>query len=152
MRTIEIKKVTFSELYGHPEWSALEREYIEETANKDVPSPGAQAARYFELEARGALVCLAVLDGGRLAGLAVLAVLSSQHYPFPIVSTDAVFIRRKWRKGALGLRLLRAMGKTAAELGSPGLTFQAPPGSTLDRLCSAMGMTHTHNLYWCAHD
>lgn len=146
----DIKRLSFRDLHAHPDWDAWEDEYIAETASEAVPQPGAQCSRYETLDDQGALVCLGVVDGERLAGVAMLLVHRSSHYPFPIVATDAIYLRKPWRKGALGLELLRAMKGAAIAEGAFGLTFQAPPGSQLDKLCGALGMTHTHNIYWCA--
>ena len=85
-------------------------------------------------------------------GAAALLVTQSQHYPFPLVGVDAFYLRKAWRRGRTGLDLLGCAKAVAAKEGAPGFTFMAPPGSAFDKLCDRLGMTHTHNCYWCKCD
>lgn len=128
------------------------REYIEETASAETGTAELQDDRYVELSQKGELRCIAVVDDGVLAGAAVLLVTKSQHYPFPIIATESLYLRKPWRKGRLGLDLLGAMKALAVREGSPGLTFMAPPGGKLDRICRVLKMPLIRNLYWCACD
>ena len=59
---------------------------------------------------------------------------------------------KAWRRGRTGLDLLGCAKAVAAKEGAPGFTFMAPPGSAFDKLCDRLGMTHTHNCYWCKCD
>lgn len=139
-------------LFAFRGWDDLVREYIEETANPAIGAAEPQFDRYRELYAAGRLKLIAASDEGEICGVAALLAVPTQHYPFPIVSTEAVFLRKPWRKGYCGLHLLRLMKVAAEDMGSPGLTFQAPPGSQMDKVCERLGMTHTHNIWWWGKD
>lgn len=152
MGLIEYQEVSFNELYDVDGWTDWVTEYINETANPAIGAAEAQVSRYAALDKDGQLRCVAVLDDGRLVGAAVLLVTQSQHYPFPLVGVDAFYLRKAWRRGRTGLDLLGCAKAVAAKEGAPGFTFMAPPGSAFDKLCDRLGMTHTHNCYWCKCD
>ncbi len=152
MNDPQILLVRYGTLVSMTGWPALVREYIDETADAELPNPGPQDDRYLELEDRGELRTIAVVAGEELVGYAQLLVLPSQHHPFPVVSTDSLYLRKPWRKGRLGLDLLGAMRATAKREGAPGLTFMAPPGSRLDRICKALKMPLLRHCYWCSAD
>lgn len=149
---IEVKRITFEELFHTEGFKELVDEYTEETANKAIGTPAAQFDRYRLLEEHGILYCVAVLEANKVVGVAVLLTALSQHYAFPIVAVESFYLRKAWRKGRTGLKLLKEVKKTTYELGAPGCSFMAPPDSALDHLCSLLGMTHTHNAYWCKCD
>ena len=149
---IEYQELSFGELYDLDGWTDWVTEYINETANPVIGAAEAQVSRYAALDKDGQLRCVAVLDDGRLVGAAALLVTQSQHYPFPLVGVDAFYLRKAWRRGRTGLDLLGCAKAVAAKEGAPGFTFMAPPGSAFDKLCDRLGMTHTHNCYWCKRD
>ena len=137
---------TFSGTEGFSLWAA---EYATETSNEAIGTPEVQFGRYKELDEKGSLRCVAVLEDGYLVGGAVLMVTSSQHYAFPIVGVDSIYLRIAYRKGRTGVDLLNAVKAVAKREGAPGMTFMAPPGSNLDKLCACLGMVNTHKAYWC---
>ncbi len=146
--TITIELWPLDRLVSHPEFQAWVDEYGEECRAEGVGAPGFYPEKYAEVAKSGQLRILAALDGDRLAGAAALRVVEAAHYDAPLVSTDAIYLRRDWRKGGAGLRLLHAMRDLAKQEGAHGLVFMAPPGSSLDKLCERLGMVNTHKTYW----
>lgn len=144
----QILLVSYATLITMKGWDEFVSEYIEETADPELPSPGAQDERYLELDANGDIRVIAVVDDEELVGVAILLIAKSQHYPFPIVSTDSIYLRKPWRHGRTGIDLIGAMKALAKRIGSPGLTFMAPPDGKLDRLCKALGAKHIRNCWW----
>ena len=130
--TIEV--CSFERLRRHKDWDALVREYIAETAVDSMGSPSVQDEQY--------------LDGDRLAGLLFLTVSKHRHYARPLMAVDAIYLRRPWRKGRIGLDLIGAARALAAREGAQGLVLTAIPGSPLDRLAPKIGMVLTHHAYW----
>ena len=149
---VQIQHTTFEELFHAEGFSDLVNEYTQETANKAIGDPMVQYERYRKLEYTGNLFCIAAYDEGKVVGVVGLLLAESQHYPFPIVAVESFYLRKAWRKGVTGLRLLKEIKKTAWTLGAPGCSFMAPPGSSLDKLCEPLGMVHTHNAFWCKCD
>jgi hypothetical protein len=149
---IEIRHTTFEELFHAEGFRELVDEYSSETANKAIGDPQVQFDRYRKLEYTGSLYCIAAFDEKKVVGAVGLLVAESQHYPFPIVAVESFYLRKAWRKGRTGLRLLKEIKQTAWTLGAPGCSFMAPPETPLDKLCQCLDMTHTHNAYWCKCD
>lgn len=148
--TLVIETCPFEELYRHPDFQLWVDQYIEECRNDKIAVPSINLEKYREADAQGALRIVIARDGSHLAGAAVLQVTKAAHYDFPLVSVDSFYLRKPWRKGFNGVNFLQAAKAVAAHEGSKGLVFMAPPGSTLDRLCSVLGMVNTHKAYWCA--
>lgn len=144
--TREISYMVESESPGVQETVA---EYLAETKNLGIGLPEIQFDRYKELNATGSIKCVGAFEAGELVGLAHVSFARSQHYPFPIASIESFYLRKAFRKGMNGLKLLRAVKKMVKAAGAPGLVFMAPPGSDYDKLCERLGMLHTHNAWWC---
>lgn len=143
---------TFHELALTNGFGAFVCEYRDETANPAIGEAGPQMEKYYELDKEGRLHVIRVCDDDHLAGAAVLLVTPSQHYPFPLVGVDSIYLRKPWRKGGTGLRLLAMIKGQAQALGAPGFPIMAPPESPLDKLCKLKGFSHTHNCYWVSAD
>ena len=89
--TVKFQLVSFERLSSCPGYDDLVKEYIDETASAVVPYPGEQRSRYLELDRENRLRCIAVMtEGGIMAGLAILLVKQSQHYPFPLLGIDSL--------------------------------------------------------------
>lgn len=123
-------------------------EYIEETANPIIGKAEAQIERWREAAADGRLKCIGAFDGDEIAGMILLLVSPSAHYAFPMVAVESIYLRKPWRKGLNGLRMLNLAKRVVRELGSPGFVFMAPPGSTLEKICERLGAANTHKAYW----
>nr|DAU11264.1 MAG TPA: acetyltransferase domain containing protein [Caudoviricetes sp.] len=145
----EIRELTYRELEQCPGFLAVATEYQQETQNMAIGNPSVQFERYRELDKLGKLKCLGAFEDGALVGLVGVTLARSQHYAFPIATMESFYLRKAHRKGANGLRLLRATKEMAKREGAPGLVIMAPPGSSYDKLCEKLGMVHTHNAYWC---
>ncbi len=145
----EIHELTYRELEQCPGFLDVATEYQQETQNMAIGNPSVQFDRYRELDKLGKLKCLGAFDGKTLVGLVGVMFARSQHYAFPIASMESFYLRKDYRKGTNGLRLINAVKDLVRREGAPGLVFMAPPGSTYDVLCEKLSMTHTHNAYWC---
>lgn len=146
---VELRLVPFSEAASNPSFYDYVAEYVEECGDENIGQPAVQIERYKELDEQGCLRCIGVFDGEVLAGLSILLVTKSQHYSFPLVGIDSIYLRKPWRHGRTGLDLLGAMKAVAKREGAPGLPVMAPVGSKLERLCRSMGLSQTHSAFWC---
>ena len=143
---------SFRDLAFTTGFGALVCEYAEETASPAIGAAVPQMAKYYDLDRQGVLRCIRIRDDNELVGLAILIINESQHYPFPMLGVDSLYLRKPWRKGSTGLKLLAMIKAEAKALGAPGLPIMAPPGSPLDKLCQLKKLTQTHNCYWCPCD
>ncbi len=146
----EVRELPFTELEASPGFDELVKEYIDETANPAVPSPKPLSERYRLIDELGLLRGIGAYDGEKIVGIAGVLIAKSQHYPYPICSMESFFLRKEWRKGSNGLKLLAKAKEIAKDVGAPGLAIMTPPNGNYDKLCNALGMVHTHNAWWCA--
>lgn len=146
---LDIRLTTFRELQKHKDFLALCDEYIEECSDAAIGAPCVQKARYQELELQGVLRCIGVFDGDSLAGLSVLTVNQSQHYSFPLIGIDSIYLRKPWRRGRTGLDLLGSIKAVAKKEGAIGVPIMAPKRSKLEKLCERLGLAQTHSAFWC---
>ena len=146
---LEIHELSYQELEQCPGFLDVATEYQQETQNMAIGNPSVQFERYRELDKLGRIKCLGAFDGKTLVGLVGVMFACSQHYAFPIASMESFYLRKAYRKGTNGLRLINAVKDLVRREGAPGLVFMAPPGSTYNVLCKKLGMAHTHNAWWC---
>lgn len=146
---LEIRELTYRELEASRGFAEVVAEYKDETSNPAIGSPTVQFERYRELDALGTLKCLGAFEEGELVGLVGVMLARSQHYPFPIASIESFYLRKAFRKGTNGLRLIRAAKELVKKQGAPGLVFMTPPGTNYERVCQRLGMIPTHIAYWC---
>ena len=145
----EIRELPYHELERCPGFLAVVNEYEDETQNPVIGNPSVQFERYRDLDTLGTLKCVGAFSNDLLVGLASILVARSQHYAFPIASIESFYLRKEYRKGTNGLRLINAAKSLAKSEGAPGLVFMAPPGTSYEKVCKKLGMVHTHTAYWC---
>lgn len=146
--SIELKPLSFA--LERPGFEAWCQEYAEELSNPLLPNPGPQIENWKDWDKEGRLRCVVVLDGDVLAGLIILLVSRSGHYPYPVIGLDSFYLRKPWRRGRTGLDLWGAAKAVVKREGAPGFCVMAPPGSKLEKLCELKGMPFTHKAFWCA--
>lgn len=146
---MEVRSCSFREAEASSGFCELVAEYARETSSTEIAEPKVQFERYHQLDEAGVLRFLGVFDREKLVGCAILTINETQHYDFPLVAVESIYLRKDYRRGRAGLKLMRLIKDTVVLVGAPGCTFMAPPSSALDSLCSLLGMVHTHNCYWC---
>ena len=145
----EIRELPYQELEHTTGFDAVVNEYKDETSNSAIGSPSVQFERYRDLDRLGSLKCVGAFEEGVLVGLVGVLFAKSQHYDFPVASIESFYLRKAYRKGTNGLRLIRAVKGLVKREGAPGVIFMAPPETNYERVCRKLGMVHTHSAYWC---
>ncbi len=79
----------------------------------------------------------AVIAEGKIVGIAAVLTQRSRHYDMSVVTIEALYLRRAYRKGTAGLRLLWAASDIARDSGAKGLALCAPPESELSVMRAA---------------
>ncbi len=144
----EIRELPYRELEQCQGFAEVVAEYQEATTNPAIGAPSVQFDRYRELDALGTLKCLGAFADNALVGLSSVLFARSQHYGFPIASIDSFYLRKDYRTGTNGLRLIRAVKALVKNEGAPGVVFMAPPDTNYEKVCQRLGMVHTHSAYW----
>lgn len=145
---MSVEKVSWLEMRASIGFAQTVGEYMEEFAEDAPGAPAPNLSAYEVAEDAGELVCLGSYDEGVLVGGCLLSVRYSPHYGKPIVTVEALFLRKKFRQGARGYRLLRRAEEEAKALGAPGLCLSAAPGTALDRLCAVTGWVEARKVYF----
>lgn len=144
-----VVRTTFAEFRQMKGFDDVVREYSEELAVREFGKVAPAFESYGALEDAGKLLVLAAVERGFLVGGAFLLITEAYHYANPIVTVDSLYLRKKWRRGRTGLKLLNAVKKTAYEIGADGVGFSVPPGTRFEKLCRLLGFKHLSSIYWC---
>lgn len=143
---VETPKITFAPLtlaelreYGEP----LFREHYEEVAkNKQVMVLAPDWDRYEEIEDKGLMMAIGVWahysTHTELAGYSVNFLGSHLHYrDLMVAQNDVFFVRRLFRQGTLGAKLLRETRRQAKARGARMVLFHAKENTSFERLLRA---------------
>lgn len=149
MPNMEIKTISFTELFNHPDFTAMCGEYLDESGNADIGSALPDKALYLKQESFGTCFCIGAFDRSILVGFAVLTLREHPHYSKTIGACDALFVRKEARKGYAGLKLIRAVQEMGKTKGAAGVVFSAPFGSRLSKLFDRL-FVQTDCVYWAA--
>lgn len=148
---VEVIEVLYEEIEKCDGFFDLISEYSKESSSPVTPNAQPMAERYRMMTELGAIRLLGAFDGEKVVGLAGVAVAKTQmHSSAPICSIESFYLRKEYRQGANGLKLLNAAKAVAKEAGAPGLLIATPTEGSYNALCSALGMKHLQNLWWCA--
>ena len=144
---MELKTISFAEVANHPAFAALCDEYLAESGNADIGGHCVNTDYYSLLESIGQFFVIGAFKNADLVGFAFLVLNEHPHYSQMIGICDAIFVDKKHRKGAAGLRLIRAVQSLAKEKGVKGVYFSAPEGSRLSMLYAHI-FKPTDRVYW----
>ena len=144
---MKLKAISFNELFDHPLFADLCIEYAKESGNDDLGLAMPSTDLYKALEAAGRCFCIGAFDGCDMVGFAVLMVNEHPHYSKDIGVCDAIFVRKDYRRGPTGLKLIRRVQEMAKGKGLPGVYFTAPAHSRLSLLFAKV-FKETDRTYW----
>lgn len=148
---MDVKKIPFRELRIMPGFDETVKEYCETFhANPfGVPAPNLDA---YEEEMPGVerLECLAVLTPtpAEVVGICFVMIAKSNHLENLSAFIDSMYLRKAFRKGLTGVRLVKEACNIAKEAGATGICLTAPPGSRYEGLCKALGMRDVRHIYF----
>ena len=117
---------------GRSLWVAHWREIA---VNPEVMKLNPDWKRYYELEERNQLACLAARRFGLLIGYSVNVVTTHLHYAdLRYMANDVLFLAEEERHGGVGAMLIDSTIELARTLECDLITFHAKPGTTLCRM------------------
>lgn len=146
----DIRPTTVRELMDAPGWQELSHEYFEECADKNLGTElNFDMDRLRDMEAYRIATVLAMFDGRELLGLTYLIESPSLYEKGAKVYTcEFIFLRKKYRTGARGLRLMAAAEDWAKAQGASGVYYSAISRSVMEKLCIARRMKLTHAIFY----
>lgn len=114
--------------------------YQEIALNKVVMRYAPDADRFQRLEDMGNMLSLVAFDGERVVGYSINLLSTHLHYKELIVMhNDMLYLDPEYRKGRLGLRLIKATQQAAKLRGVRMLTWHAKPDTALALLLPKLG-------------
>lgn len=123
------------------DWSELERDFSERP-------PAVNADIYQAMYDSNMLICLGVFDGDSVVGYSIAFIYRHLHYAIQVAQTDALFLAKNYRKGSLGLRLMRETEQAAKAAGCKRMIWTAKPNSTLHNVLERKGYALGDLLYF----
>lgn len=109
--------------------------------------PNPMVSAYKQLESMGCLVAYGAFDDDEMIGYCLAFVLPHLHYGFMYGNHDILFLRKDYRKGSTGLKLISRVTKTCEELGAKFMLWHAKPGTNMDQLLIKTGATLEETVY-----
>lgn len=123
------------------EAESLFRDHWDEIAlNKGVMALKPDYDRYEAIERAGNLMVICVYDDTKLVGYSVNMIIHHLHYADLVVSSnDLLFVHKDYRKGRLGLMLIRETEEQSRQRGAQLVLWHAKPNTALNELMPRLG-------------
>jgi GNAT superfamily N-acetyltransferase len=96
--------------------------------------------RYQSLQDAGAVIAIAAFDGYKIVGYSTAVISGHLYNPAAVCcASDALFVRKEYRNGSTGLRLIRATEKLASERGARMMLWHTRAGTSLAKILKKRG-------------
>jgi GNAT superfamily N-acetyltransferase len=128
--------------------AGLLAEYAAESSISGMPPINTDSKTYIAMERSGCLQAIGAFKGDKLIGVIVLLTSVLPHYSALTTVTESFFVMKKYRKGGLGLKLLKAGEQYARDRGAVGMLVSAPAGGNLERVAPRMGYQHSNTIFF----
>ncbi len=125
----------------------LRDHYDELMKDRDIPlSP--DFSRYYALAQARMVHIVTAREKGELVGYAVNILQKGNHYSTASYATnDIIFLRKKFRKGMTGVRLLKFMEEELKKLGITFIQMHVKPDPDFGPVLLKMGYRHFETIY-----
>lgn len=128
--------------------SLIELHWEEIALNKEIIKLNPDWDAYEELEAAGRLSIFTARAMGELVGYFVVIVGTNLHYKDHLfAANDILFLRKDYRKGFCGAKLITFAEKSLAEDGVSILTINTKIHQPFDRLLERLGFKNIERVY-----
>lgn len=117
----------------------------ESHASSNPPTPLIDA--YKQLESSGFVVAFGAFDDDEIVGYCIAFVLPHLHYGFLYGNHDILFLRKKYRSGSTGLKLISKVTQECKRLGAKFMLWHAKPNTTMDALLIKTGAKLEETIY-----
>jgi len=102
---------------------------------------------YQVLDVLGRLVVVTVRDGEKLVGYTTTILQRHPHFPTEIAFGDSIYLAQEYRKGSLGLRLLRETERRLREFGVKRYFMPFYERAGMEKLYSRLGFSNDYQVY-----
>lgn len=126
----------------------LEQHWEEIALNKDKIKLNPCWGTYGELERSGSLKIFTARDNGKLVGYFVVVVSKHMHYKDHLfANNDIVFVAKEYRKGFVGVNLIKFAEKCLKEDGVSVMTINTKVHQPFDKLLDFLKFTKIERIY-----
>lgn len=147
----DVKKISLTELFARPEFTALCDAYAEEAGNAEFGLWSIDHTAYLATEENGVGQAFAVFDEGKLVGFAFAILTVQPHFQrVNVLFVDALFVAEEARRTGAGLRLIQALKNHARECKADGLLLGARFNTAAYRLYEAVAKPMNTLFWWQA--
>lgn len=142
-----IKEISFKEYVSS--MRDLFKDHWEEIAsNKGKRNLHINENLFITIEEMGQLLTLGVFIENKLVGYSVnFLTIDTHDCTKKLCCNDAIYIDKKYRKGSLGLKLIKEVEKKAKERGCYATICHSKPNTSLDKLLERIDYTIKDFLY-----
>jgi len=130
----EIKLCTLADIEGYTD-HLFEEHYEEIARNKEIMKLKPNWPMYYSLEEIGALFLHVATQGDEFIGYSINIVQHHLHYAdLNYCQNDVLFIKKEFRGGRIGLRLMKATENHAKSLGCKLMLWHCKPDTPLNEI------------------
>lgn len=144
-----IKPVSYAALMEAPNFAELIAEYGAECSIAEIGQINPQPDLYALMERTGMLQCFGAYEGETLIGFASVQVFPLPHYGRTIANVESLFVPMERRSSAVGLELLRTARQHGRMRNCKVILYNAPAGSSFERLLIARKRSRRTNSVFC---
>lgn len=144
-----IRPVSYAELMQSPNFPALIAEYGAECSIPEIGPINPQPDLYALMERSGMLQCFGAYEDERLIGFVSVQAFPLPHYGRRVANVESLFVPAEHRESCVGLELLRTARKHGREKGCKVILYNAPAGSSFERLLNARKRSRHTNSVFC---
>lgn len=135
--------ITYEKIKWSPDFAAELMMMAQEHCDESSSSLGQMKLNlevYFTLDMMGTLDTFVALDDGKLVGYLVTITLPHNHHADKLVcNEDAFFVSKDYRKGRVGINLMKMSEKSAKERGASFISMTCAENNDLSKFYKRFG-------------
>ena len=149
MTDIQIGQVPMASIVVNTNWERVLKEYTEESSIKGMPPINPDYKSYMAAEHYGTMKFFGAFYEGQLVGILTMFVVSVPHYSTKIATVESIFVLEEFRKGGLGIKMLKVAQEAAKFFGATGLFISAPLDGKLAKVLEKKkDFTETNRVFF----
>jgi ribosomal protein S18 acetylase RimI-like enzyme len=110
-------------------------------------APAMDVEQIQRMERAGMALTIGVFDEGKIVGYCMSVLHPHLHYRELTSTCNSIYISPAYRHGRHGLALMAAVEEAAVARGAKRFIWSAKPGSPLDKLLQAQGLSVEDHIY-----
>lgn len=148
--SITVRPVTGDELKNDPRLYILAVEYEKEKANPELGAARWDVKTYEKLVKEGKYLPIGVYDEDKLVGYGGVLISVLPHYNKLVATIESIFLKKEYRKGRTGTKMVEELEKLASKAGAQGVYFTTGVGDKLSKLAPLIGYRPANEVFFKA--